>query len=209
MHSRKKLRKVNDRLVVSWTVKFEVVPRNSLTTTEKKAVRAALREQELSVNPKFQVGAAAVAHDGTLVSVRNDIVGPNWHGEQRALSGLYAKTTDRRVKLIAMAGARPGENVISRRNPYVVGCNWGNICWAKPCGKCLEFIHDCTFNVPDVGFLSVAQTGQVVRTSLRSLITAPHTSLRVPIEKVGNSWHPVPSTSENKNDPYGTVKSDA
>lgn len=204
MQSRRKLRKANDRLVVSWTVKFEVVARNKLAPIERRAVRAALHEQKLSVNPKFQVGAAAVSYDGMLVSYRNDVVGPNWHAEQRVLSNLYAKAKDKRVRLIAMAGARPDEKVISRRNPYVVGCRWGNICWAKPCGKCLEFIHDCTANVRDVDFLSVAETGQVIRTSLRSLITAPHTSLRVPVRRVGKVWRPVPSTSGNKHDPHGS-----
>ena len=169
MQSRRKLRKANDRLVVSWTVKFEVVARNKLAPIERRAVRAALHEQKLSVNPKFQVGAAAVSYDGMLVSYRNDVVGPNWHAEQRVLSNLYAK-----------------------------------ICWAKPCGKCLEFIHDCTANVRDVDFLSVAETGQVIRTSLRSLITAPHTSLRVPVRRVGKVWRPVPSTSGNKHDPHGS-----
>lgn len=185
-------------------VRFELLDMGNLTHEEGTAVEAAIREQKLGVNKKFQVGAAACSYDGTMVSCRNDTPGPDWHAEQRALCNLYVKSRDKRIKLIAMAGARPGEELIQNGVPQYCECTkLDDVCWAKPCGKCLEFIHDCTANVPDVTILSVAITGQVIRTSLRSLITAPHTSLRVPVEKVANAWHPVPSTTENKNDAYG------
>lgn len=191
---------------ISFTRKilFELVDKGDLSGQEQMAVEEALREQSRGVNRKFQVGAVAVGCDGTMASVRNDTPGPDWHAEQRALCNLYAKSKVRRLKLIAMAGARPGEEVIQYgHKPYQEGMLFDDVCWAKPCGKCLEFIHDCTANVSDVGILSVAKTGQVVRTTLRSLITAPHTSLRVPVECVGNAWHPVPSTAHNKDDKYG------
>jgi cytidine deaminase len=191
------------------TITFELLDLDELEEDERRAVLEALAEQEQGVNAKFQVGAVAYSYDGTWVSVRNDTPGPDWHAEQRALCNLYAKSKDRRLKFIAMAGARPGEPVVRRDLPlHCKGVNFEDICWAKPCGKCLEFIHDCTANVPDVGILSVAQTSQVVRTSLRTLLTAPHTSMRVPVKNIGGEapsavWHPVPSTSENKHDPHG------
>ena len=186
------------------TIRFELLDMCNLDDDEKRAVEGALHEQLQGVNKKFQVGAVAVSYDGTSVSVRNDTPGPDWHAEQRALCNLYAKSKDKRLKLIAMAGARPGEQVVQEGVPRYCECiRFEEICWAKPCGKCLEFIHDCTANVEDVTILSVAVTRQVVRTSLRSLLTAPHTSMRVPIEQVGKTWHPVPSTSQNKHDPHG------
>jgi hypothetical protein len=71
------------------------------------------------------------------------------------------------------------------------------------CGKCLEFIHDCTSNVPDVDIILATVTGEILKTSLRSLYTKAHTSSRVPVKYSGVDLWPVPSDESNKADENG------
>lgn len=184
---------------------FELIDKESLSAEERIAIDAAIHEHDKSVNPKWRVGAAAVAEDGTMVSVHNNGGGTDGHAEQRVLTKLYGELEvgKKKLKLIALAGARIGEDVVSIDKPYGDDITLDQIEWMRPCGKCLEFIHDCTFNVPDVAVLSVTVTGQIMRTSLRSLLTNPHTSFRVPIQVKDGKVHPVPSTDKNKDDCNG------
>lgn len=162
---------------------FELVDFEHLDSEEQTAVNAALEIQKRSEDLKWRVGAAAVGQDGTTVAVHND--GPQGHAEQRALSALYAALTGKKeLKMIALAGAEPGDPVMRRDIPYGETVEFEGVDWMKPCAKCLEYIHDRTANVPDVKILSVAITGQVMRTSLRSLLPSPHTSIQVPLDHV-------------------------
>lgn len=167
------------------TVMFELLDFEALDDEEKAAVSAALEAQKKSEDLKFQVGAAALAFDGTMVSTHNDIPGPHGHAEQRVLSKLYTilPAGEKKLKLLAMAGAMPGEEVVRTDKPYTAEVGLDDVEWGKPCPKCLEYIHDRTANVPDVKILSVAATGQVMRTTLRSLLTSPHTSVQVPLDR--------------------------
>ena len=106
------------------------------------------------------------------------------HAEMRTLNKLYRsiRVGEKKLKIIALAGALAGEPVISQSEPYAADTELEEMEWMKPCGKCLEYIHDRTANVPDVKILSVAATGQVMRTSLRSLVPNPHTSMQVRLD---------------------------
>ena len=180
---------------------YEVLDLDLLVEQERLALVTAYDQQKKSTNPKWGVGAAAVAEDGTMVAIYNDAVGPSTHAEQRVLSELYrALRGEKRMKILALAGARRGDPVVSRSEPYPVGTPFKQIDWVCMCGKCGEFVHDCTANVDDVVVLSFAVTGQVVRTSLRSMFTHLHTSFRVPIKFENGAVYPVPSTEANKQD---------
>jgi len=184
------------------TIAFELIDLESLSLEERAAIEAALEEQKKSQNPKWRVGAAAVAEDGTMVAMHNDQPGPSAHAEQRVLGKLYAALPagKKRLRLIAIAGARIGEEVVRSDEPYGEDVSLDQIEWMRPCGKCLEFLHDCTDNIEDADFLSVTITGQVIKTTVHSLLTNPHTSFRVPVECVGGYVFPVPSTEHNKAD---------
>lgn len=161
---------------------FELCAIEELSSEERDAVLSALEAQRGSTNPKWRVGATAVSESGVKVSTHN--IDEQGHAEQRVLSMLYAAVQGphKRLKIIALAGAQPGQEVIREGEPYGEHASLDDIEWMKPCAKCLEFIHDRTADVPDVEILSVAATGQVLRTSLRSLLPRPHTSVQVPID---------------------------
>jgi cytidine deaminase len=181
-----------------------LVDMEDLELDQQAAMRAALDVQRLSKNRKFMVGAAAVAFDGTLVRIHNGISGTTTHAEQLVVGSLYAKTRSRAIKFLAIAGARKKEEVLRKNEQYVQGTPFAKIGWAKLCGKCLEYLHDCTGNVEDVVVGSYADSGQIVLTSTHALMPAPHISLRVPLEydSVGN-FYPTPSTEANKDASHG------
>jgi cytidine deaminase len=183
---------------------FDLMDISSLSFDERGAVEAALAEQKKSDNPKWRVGVAALAENGQVVALHNKEIGPTNHAEQLTISEFYKQMPagKKNLKALALAGARVGEEVI-RKNPYDDDVELDKIepsVWL--CGKCLEFIHDCTFNVSDVDILLVTITGEVLKTSLRSLFPKPHTSFTVPIkvEKTELGWvlYPVPSMDEHK-----------
>ncbi|HVY72570.1 MAG TPA: hypothetical protein VG984_00750 [Candidatus Paceibacterota bacterium] len=171
----------------------------------QKALEVAKCRQLESLNKKYCVGAAAVAADGTIASVHNGESGTTTHAEQRVIGALYAKTRNRSVEFIAIAGSRPQEPLISRNERYRQGTRFDEVKWGRLCGKCLEFVHDCTQgNKEIVAVGSYADSGQIMFTDTRSLMPAPHISFRVPLQCDGRgNLYPVPSVEENKNDHYG------
>lgn len=165
---------------------FELVNFEDLDDDEKTAITAAIESQKQSKDEKYRVGAAMRDFDGHMVAIHNEEPGPNGHAEQNALRKLYGMIEpphERKVKMLAMAGARKGEEVIRKDSPYEDNVELKDVEWMKPCPKCLEYIHDRTANVEDVKILSVAASGQIIRTSLRSLLPLPHTSFQVPLDK--------------------------
>jgi cytidine deaminase len=187
-------------------VSFELMNFEDLDQEEQAVVASAIAAQAQSEDKKFQAGAAARAYDGTMVATHNDIPGPHGHAEQRVISQLYEilKPGHKKLKILALAAALPGEELIRKNEPHTENVALDEIEWAKPCGKCLEFMHDISANVDDVKILSVASTGQVMRTSLRSLITSPHTSVQVPYDPVRGA--PVYGTVQSGNGNSGTSK---
>ncbi len=180
---------------------FDLMHLASLSFDERNAVEAAIIEQKKSDNPKWRVGVAALAENGLIIPVYNKTTGPSNHAEQTAVSEFYKKMPvgQKKLKALALAGAREGEEVIRCDAPYGEDVELDQVepsVWL--CGKCLEFVHDCTFNVPDVDILLVTITGQVLKTSLRSLFPKPHTSFTVPIKIEDGKVYPVPSKEEHK-----------
>jgi len=184
---------------------FDLMDISTLSSDERDAVEAALKQQQKSNNPKWRVGVAALSETGEIVSVYNKDLGPTGHAEQLAISEFYRlMPSGSKIKALALAGAREGESVIRCDDPYGDDVTFDQIdCSIWMCGKCLEFLHDCTFNTPDVTIILVTVTGEVLRTSLRSLFPRPHTSFTVPIKAKNGKLYPVPSTEEHKDNANG------
>jgi cytidine deaminase len=190
---------------------FDLMDVVSLSVAERSAVEVAIEEQKKSTNPKWRVGVAALAENGEIVAVYNPDIGPHHHAEQTAVSEFYRRMPvgQKKLKALAVVGARLGENPVRRTELYEDNVELDQVepsVWL--CGKCLEFIHDCTFNVKDVDILLLTITGQVLKTSLRSLFPKPHTSFTVPLKlerREGGGWavYPVPSTEEHKENANG------
>lgn len=178
---------------------FDLVNFEKLNPEEKVAVQAAIEAQKNSTDKKWRVGAAAVSSEGTMVAIHNEVPGSKGHAERNVLTRLYRSIgpgIEKKLKILAIAGAREGEQVIRKDVPYDSNAPMNDIEWMRPCPKCLEFIHDRTANVSDVEILAVADTGQVIRTSLRSLLPAPHTSFQIPVRFDGESFT-FPTDEEN------------
>jgi cytidine deaminase len=178
---------------------FELLDRSALLSDERDAVEAALEEQRKSTNPKWRVGAAALAHTGEIVAVHNHTVGPTKHAEQICISEFYRQVQNGKLRALVVVGAQGDSPVISRDTPYPDDVELDQVqpsIWM--CGKCLEFVHDCTVNVPKVDVLLVCPTGQVLKTTLRALFPKPHTSSVVPLKWENGVCFPVPSTEEHK-----------
>jgi cytidine deaminase len=172
---------------------YELVNFDDLDPEEQTAVLAARQQQRLSTEETYKVGACAISEDGKMAAVWNRVPGPDGHAEQFALRELYPQIprgVEKKLKLLAIAGARPGEEVVRKSTPYDANVALEQIEWMRPCAKCLEYLHDRTANVEDVEILSLAATGQVIRTSLRSLLPTPHTSKSVRLEYSGQSANP-------------------
>ncbi|MES2203509.1 MAG: hypothetical protein V4474_04270, partial [Patescibacteria group bacterium] len=172
---------------------------SDLNPDERFAFDLAMEEQTKSTNPKWQVGAAAIAEDGTIVATHN-VLGPTQHAEQLVLGELYETlgTSEKKLRAMVVVGAQEGQKVFRCDTPYGDDVELDEIeCSVWLCGKCLEFMHDCTANVPDVDIILATVTGEILKTSLRSLYTKAHTSSRVPIRWLGSSLWPTPSDHSN------------
>ena len=169
--------------------KYQLFNLEDLPEEERLAAHDALAAYRRSTNQEFRAGVAVVAEDGTQVAVHNEIAGPEGHAEMLALAALYRTVSvqpesHRKLKLLALAGSYPDEDIITRTEKYADDvtieeikndCHW-------PCGRCLKFINDYTAgNTEDVTILTFAPTGQVVRTSLRTLHPMPHKPKQVPL----------------------------
>jgi cytidine deaminase len=176
---------------------FDLMDKSALSSDERDAVDAALREQKKSRNPKWRVGVSVLGESGEIVSVFNESVGPTNHAEQVGISEFYRRMpAGSKIKAIALAGAREGEEVIRCDAPYGDDVSLDEVECVYMCGKCGEFATDCTRNTKDVVIILVTVTGQILRTSLRSLFPRIHTSFTVPIAEKDGKLYPVPSTDD-------------
>jgi len=184
---------------------FDLMEISALSSDERDAVDAALREQLKSTNPKWQVGVGIGAATGEVIATYNQDLGPDKHAEQVAVSEFYHQLPPgSQIKVLALAGAREGEKVIRCDTPYGDDVEFKDVdCSIWMCGKCLEFVYDCSANVSDITIILVAVTGQVLKTSLRSLFPRPHSSFTVPLAEKDGKLYPVPSTQEHKGNASG------
>jgi cytidine deaminase len=168
---------------------YELFNLEDLPEEERLAAQDALAAYRRSTNEEFRAGVAVVAEDGTRVAVHNEIAGPEGHAEMLAVAALYRTVSirpesHRKLKLLALAASYPHEDIFNRTEPYGDDVSLTDIKneahW--PCGRCLKFLTDYTANSEDVTILTFAPTGQVIRTSLRTLHPMPHRPNRVPLE---------------------------
>lgn len=196
MDEGKGLRKIEKKLEVPAI--FELVDMENLEEEERLAVQEAIAVHKKSTNEEYHAGATAVAEDGTRVARHNEIQGTTGHAEQLALTALYRAVSlnpsQRKLKLLALAGSRPGEEVIREKEKYPKDVSLKEVECGKVCGRCLKFISDYSANSEDVKILLVAATGQVVRTSLRSLYPMPHIPTRVSLKPLEQNIEKPPDT---------------
>jgi len=191
---------------------FQLVELDSLPEEEKLAVMEAYAEQKRSKNPEFPAGAAAVAEDGTRVAKHNEYAGREGHAEQLAITALFRAVklspSERKLKMVALAASNPHTGVVHEEQPYDEDSTLSDVTWAKPCGHCLKFISDYAGNLlseetgkddlsKDVTILSLTATGQVMRTSLRSLLPAPHIPTQVSLRALDQNITRSPDTYGN------------
>jgi len=170
----------NPVAVFERTISFQLFDREHLTEEQQATVAAALVAHNASEDTKIHAGAAAMAHDGTIVSTHNDIPGSFGHAEQRVVSLLYATLPlgHKKLERIALAVTLAGEEMV-REHKYDAFVSFFALRPSLPCGKCLEYISDVTANVDDFEFLLILPSGQVIMTSLRSLFPWPYVSVQV------------------------------
>lgn len=166
---------------------YELVDIDDLEEGERTAVLDAIAAYHQSNNPEFHAGAVAVAEDGTKVAMHNQEIGPEGHAEMLALKGLYKSVgtnpeSKRELKFMVLAGSSPDVELMNGKRytaetplQEIAGeCAW-------PCGRCLKFVNDYSAG-RDVKWLIVTASGQVLRTSQKTLHPMPHKTSSVSLE---------------------------
>jgi cytidine deaminase len=171
---------------------WQLFEASELPEEERAAVESAIAAYHRSTNQEFRAGACAVAEDGTSVARHNEYRGENkgqeGHAEMLALASLYraVKPTEKKLKIMAFAGSAAGEELVTRTDKYGKNVRFNDIGGESICGRCRKFISDFTGNFlsPETGkddpkdrgpiVLMVADSGQILRTDLRTLYPKPH-----------------------------------
>ena len=182
-----------------------------LSEDERLAVQEAMRECKLSDNFEFKAGAAAVANDGFRVACHNESVkdegtGQEGHAEMLALAALYrGAPSGRSLKILALAASDPHEDLVHIAEEYGADVELNDIEGERICGRCLKFISDYTGNFissetgknedkSDITLLTVTATGQVLRSSLRTLHPLPHRPRRIPLKPLERGLKGAPDS---------------
>ncbi len=174
---------------------FEI---DDLREEERQAVLDAISACKQSTNTEFHAGVAAISEDGDKVVRHNAPAeanqGQQGHAEVLALRDLYLRSPlepaprkRRSLKLLALAGTYPNQELVRSDEKYGPGTTDDQIDCGRICGRCLKYISDVTGNFqssvdtqgntvpgPDPTILIYTATGQVMRTSLRYLHPMPH-----------------------------------
>jgi len=165
-----------------------------LNEEEKVAALDAIEAYKRSQNREFLAGAVAVAENGDKVAMHNENSEPGkgqeGHAEMLALASLYSmRPSARNLKILALAGSFPTENLTARTDVYGKEAKTSrDVHFHRVCGRCLKRASDYSGN--DVPYsaetgkkvnpksptvLMVVSPKQVVRTTLRALYPLPHT----------------------------------
>ncbi len=166
---------------------YELIDIEKLPEEEHVAVLAAIAAYHQSDNPEFHAGATAVAEDGTKVAVHNSVKGPEGHAEMLAVKGLFKSVevnpkSKRSLKFMVLAGSPPDIELVNGKR-YSADTPLEEIAeeCGTPCGRCLKFVNDYSAG-KDITWLIVTASGQVLRTSQKSLHPMPHKVTSVPLE---------------------------
>ncbi len=194
------------------TATFELWDLEQLNGQERRAVEEAMAQYKKSTNFEFRAGAAAVAEDGTPVACHNETVteegtGQEGHAEMLALAALYRAVgpSGRKLKILALAASAPDEALIHIDKKYGNDVTLDEIEGERICGRCLKFISDYNGNFlsattgkneseSDIVLLTVVATGQVLRTSLRSLHPMPHRPRRISLKPLERALPQAPDS---------------
>ncbi len=184
-----------------------------LPDEERVAAFDAIEAYKKSQNNEFRAGAVAIAENGDKAVMHNENTEPGkgqeGHAEMLALASLYSmRPTARSLKILALAGSFPDEDLTTREERYGKDVrNSTEVSFHKICGRCLKRASDYSGN--DVPFsaetgkritpkspvlLMVINPSQVVRTTLRvahPLPHSPHQTKREPWKRDAEKRYPT------------------
>jgi cytidine deaminase len=192
---------------------FDLWNIEDLPQEERLAVEDAILAYQRSTNPEFRAGVAVVAEDGTKAVRHNEKEGQEGHAEMLAIGALSrtVKPGEFKLKILALAATAPDEELVRKTELYGPDVTLSDIEVERPCGRCLKFMADYSGSFisnkgtnedqSDVTILLVTATGQVLRTSLRSLHPMPHRPRRIPLrplaQDITNSPYIYPTGFSN------------
>ena len=187
-----------------------------LDDEERVAALDALEAYKKSKNKEFLAGAVAIAENGDKAVMHNEDApvgkGQEGHAEMLALASLYSmRPSARSLKILALAGSYPGENLAERTDIYGKEVKTSrDVYFHRVCGRCLKRAADYSgYGVPFSAktgeredkspiVLMVVSPLQVVRTTMHTMHPLPH----IPGQMKREPW----ARDKEKRYPEGTGK---
>lgn len=183
-----------------------------LPEEQRLAALDAIAAYKKSTNKEFRAGAVAVAENGDKAVRHNEVAGPAGHAEMLAVASLYRTVAPGqfKLKIIALAGTYPHEELIRVDTPYGSDVKLEDIDVHTICGRCRKFIHDYWRGnaidekgiddpAKDVTLLMVTGSNQVLRSTLRTMYPLPYRVSQVPLEPLEQDIRRSPDTYPNDN----------